>query len=869
MATTTTNNVCSVCVEKYHRGYRPPVQCVYCNFECCTSCIQNYLLSINEHAKCMSCSKPWSKDFIDSTLSKKFRNGAYKTHYENILFEKERALFPECQYIIEEAKGFDVAYKELHVEYQDLDRKMAELYDQMERLRVSKRQLLRGDTNISLDKAKKKFIRPCPSCNGFLGEDYKCGVCETEVCEDCFAILEGQHECTKEDIETANEVKASCKNCPQCGVPTFKTEGCFGENTPILMWNGSIKMSQDIIVGDILVGDDGNPRIVQELCTGEDDLYYVHQNKGIDYIVSSKHKIVVKYCSDGYIGWRETENAHKLMWFDRETLTLKTKKQRITEDISYEQSREILEEYKKKLPGPGPIEILMTDYMNIKDKTKTQLSGYKAEFINWERKEVLMDPYLLGVWIGDGLESGSTIASNDIEVQEYILNWCIENNCELVHQDKYAYRIRRKNQTFGKGAIGSGSCDSCKACAKARSEICDVKLHITETNLVTNMSNPFKDQLRHYNLLGNKHIPMDYIVNSKEVRLQILAGIIDTDGHVSNEGKRVSISQKREHVVQQIELLARSLGFVVNISIQEKKNIKFHKDDEPKDYDDLFVINISGTTLDEIPTRVIRKKCSSSNPNKDYLRTGVNVTAIGRGTYYGWRVDGNHRFLLADTTVVRNCDQMYCMQCHTAWDWITQTIETGRIHNPHYYEWLRTQNNGEIPREQGDEICGGFPTAFELLEAKGLFEIIHENEEYMANRNLILGIWRCIGHATTSKRRYFHQEGPNENLDLRLSFIQNQITVDVFKAELERRDKTKTKRMEIYQVMDTLSIVGTEIIKKYQNNDGDDAQEVLVTEMLQLKDFINQSFLNLKKRFGTSMPNIDDKWDFKAPRVIL
>ena len=91
------------------------------------------------------------------------------------------------------------------------------------------------------------------------------------------------------------------------------------------MWNGSIKMSQDIIVGDILVGDDGNPRIVQELCTGEDDLYYVHQNKGIDYIVSSKHKIVVKYCSDGYIGWRETENAHKLMWFDRETLTLKTK----------------------------------------------------------------------------------------------------------------------------------------------------------------------------------------------------------------------------------------------------------------------------------------------------------------------------------------------------------------------------------------------------------------------------------------------------------------------------------------------------------------------------------------------------------------
>ncbi len=482
-----------------------------------------------------------------------------------------------------------------------------------------------------------------------------------------------------------------------------------------------------------------------------------------------------------------------------------------------------------------------------------------------------MDPYLLGVWLGDGLHTGSTIASNDIEVIHYILDWCERNDCELVHQDSYAFRIRRKNQTFGSKAIGYGSsCDSCKACEKARCEICDIKIEQIDHSLVTNKSNPFKDQLRHYDLIGNKHIPLDYIVNSRETRLQLLAGLIDTDGYVSNEGKRVVITQKREHLVQQIELLVRSLGYIVNITRQEKKNIVFRKGDEPKDYDDIYCINISGTSLNEIPTRVLRKKCSSSNPNKDYLRTGITVTPIGNGTYYGWRVDGNHRFLLADTTVVSNCDQMYCLHCHTAWSWNTELIETGKIHNPHYYEWLREQNNGEIPREQGDEVCGGFPTIGELLEPKGMIYAadLDRDEALRDIRANVIAIWRCVGHANTSKRRYFHQDSPNDNLDLRLAFIQNSISVEDFKAELERRDKVKTKRMEIYHILDTLSIVGTEAVKKYQNNNEEDSVDIFMDEMLQLKEFINSSFIRLKKRFGTSMPNINDQWEFKVPRVV-
>ena len=50
---------------------------------------------------------------------------------------------------------------------------------------------------------------------------------------------------------------------------------------------------------------------------------------------------------------------------------------------------------------------------------------------------------------------------------------------------------------------------------------------------------------------------------------------------------------------------------------------------------------------------------------------------------------------------------MWCVKCHTAFSWRTGAIET-KIHNPHYYEWMRSKSaNGEIPREEGDAAGQG------------------------------------------------------------------------------------------------------------------------------------------------------------------
>ena len=61
---------------------------------------------------------------------------------------------------------------------------------------------------------------------------------------------------------------------------------------------------------------------------------------------------------------------------------------------------------------------------------------------------------------------------------------------------------------------------------------------------------------------------------------------------------------------------------------------------------------------------------------------------------------------------------MWCTQCHVAFDWRTGAIETGRIHNPHYFEFKKRS------REHGDIPCGGRPTHSELRRSGASVSIL-------------------------------------------------------------------------------------------------------------------------------------------------
>lgn len=64
---------------------------------------------------------------------------------------------------------------------------------------------------------------------------------------------------------------------------------------------------------------------------------------------------------------------------------------------------------------------------------------------------------------------------------------------------------------------------------------------------------------------------------------------------------------------------------------------------------------------------------------------------------------------------IDGCDQMWCTTCHTAFSWKTGVIETGVVHNPHYYAALQ-EGGGMVPRAPGDVVCGGLPDFYHQLD---------------------------------------------------------------------------------------------------------------------------------------------------------
>lgn len=76
---------------------------------------------------------------------------------------------------------------------------------------------------------------------------------------------------------------------------------CLGKDTPIMMYDGSIKKVQEICVGDNIMGDDATPRKILSLARGREQMYKVASKKGDSYIVNESHILSLKHKDGGNI----------------------------------------------------------------------------------------------------------------------------------------------------------------------------------------------------------------------------------------------------------------------------------------------------------------------------------------------------------------------------------------------------------------------------------------------------------------------------------------------------------------------------------------------------------------------------------------
>ena len=233
---------CDVCCEKLNKINHKKVKCPFCDLTSCRSCSQRYILESFQDPHCMGCKTAWNREFVDSFCTKYFRTTELKRHRENVLFDRECALMPDTQpeveriiqmrrirRIIREQKQ---KLLELHHRYQTLQLgepipdEIRILYREMEITYRHLEQIRNSGTII--DNEPRRFVRQCPieECKGFLNEEWYCGLCERHYCKSCNELLDENHVCDKDVVETMKLLNKDSKSCPKCGTVIHKTRGC-------------------------------------------------------------------------------------------------------------------------------------------------------------------------------------------------------------------------------------------------------------------------------------------------------------------------------------------------------------------------------------------------------------------------------------------------------------------------------------------------------------------------------------------------------------------------------------------------------------------------------------------------------------------
>ena len=273
------------------------------------------------------------------------------------------------------------------------------------------------------------------------------------------------------------------------------------------------------------------------------------------------------------------------------------------------------EKSSKKWDRSGEREnISVKDYL-----TKSKWYKHTRKLVNtcieFPYKKLHMDPYVYGYWLGDGTSNKTHFTTEDSEVEAYLDKWASQHHLE--QSEHVAVKGEAKTLMYinykGRG----------KGCPQG---------------------NFYSEWFKKNHKCGG--INAKFLRSSRRQRLQLLAGLIDSDGHAEG-GLNYSITSKYEKLANDILYLAQSLGFPGSVIPVEKTCVN---NGVRKTY---YLVALRGN-LTDIPVKVPRKVLKRKNKFSAH-RIGFTIESVGVSDFYGFQIASQDGlFLLGDFTIVHN-----------------------------------------------------------------------------------------------------------------------------------------------------------------------------------------------------------------------
>lgn len=340
--------------------------------------------------------------------------------------------------------------------------------------------------------------------------------------------------------------------------------GCHAIDYELLKSSGEIVKVQDIKVGDELLGPDGTARRVLELHRGRQKMYRITLRNKTSFVVNEGHLLQL---------YNTSTQSEKGYFFN-----------------SY----------------PKELAVTVKEYLGWAKSRKHQYKIKRAGIINFSEKEIPIDPYFLGLWLGDGTNKSVSITTPDKEIKEYI------------------YKIANEYEVNVRIAENSNKTCPTYFLTKGRGKLSE---------------RPLRELFKQLDLFNNKHIPYIYRCNSIENRVKLLEGLIDTDGSLGEKRARYEITVKEYRLARDIYMLANSLGLQASLNSKISTCQSF-ADGEYREY---FRVCFRWSPI--LRPKLERKRLDDHQFKNEGHHYSFTIEELEEDNYYGFTLDGDNLYV--------------------------------------------------------------------------------------------------------------------------------------------------------------------------------------------------------------------------------